>query len=112
MPKNTTSVIFIDLSMIALQLGIVILLARKYLRTRDAGFLWLGTAVVIWPVVSRLLDWSKHFVVESGWLKLGHIGSFVSFTSMVQQLTGTVLLFLAVLFLTRKSDPAPAIPLK
>ncbi len=112
MPESTTSIIFIALSMIALQIAIVVLLARKYIRTRDAGFLWLGAAVVIWPVVSRLLDWSKHFVVESGWLKLGHIGSFVAFTSMMQQLMGTVLLFLAVLFLTRKSDLAQPIPLK
>lgn len=45
---------------IALQRAIVIALVRKYLRTRDAGFIWLGVAVVLWPRVSGLLDHGKH----------------------------------------------------
>jgi hypothetical protein len=118
MPENTTSVIFIALSTIALQLAIVFLLARKYLRTRDVGFLWLGAAVVIWPVVSRLLDWGKHFVIDSRWSKLSHIGSLLSLTAMMQQLAGTVLLFLAVFYLSGMNregsgtTPAMPIPLK
>jgi hypothetical protein len=100
----TTSIMLIALSMIAFQLAIVILLARKYLRTRDIGFIWLGLAAVIWPVMSRLLDWGKRFMIESHWLQLGHIGNFMSLTSFMQQLIGTILLFLAVFYLSRMNS--------
>ena len=43
-------------TVVALHLAIALLLLRRYLRTRDIGFIWLGVAVVVWPLVSRLLD--------------------------------------------------------
>ena len=95
-----TASILIGLSMMGLQVAIVILLARKYLRTREVGFIWLGAAVVIWPLMSRLLDSGKRFVIESHWLK-GHIGNFMALTNFIQQFIGTILLFLAVLYLSR-----------
>ena len=95
-----TASILIGLSMLGLQVAIVILLARKYLRTRDVGFIWLGAAVVVWPLLSRLLDLGKQFVIESHWLK-GYIGNFMTLTNFVQQFIGTVLLFFAVLSLSR-----------
>src|SRR5260370_11904704 len=36
-------------------LALAIVLVRKYVRTRDIGFVWLGAAGVIWPLVSGLL---------------------------------------------------------
>ena len=36
-------------------LALAIVLVRKYLRTCDMGFVWLGVAGVIWPLVSGLL---------------------------------------------------------
>jgi hypothetical protein len=99
MPTLTASIL-IAFSMVGLQVAIVILLARKYLRTREVGFIWLGAAAVIWPLMSRLLDWEKQFVIESHWLK-GYIGNFMTLTNFMQQFIGTILLFLAVLYLSR-----------
>ena len=36
---------------LALHLVLAVVLVRKYLQTRDVGFVWLGMAVVIWPVI-------------------------------------------------------------
>jgi hypothetical protein len=36
-------------------LALALVLVRKYIRTRDVGFVWLGLAGVIWPLVSGLL---------------------------------------------------------
>jgi hypothetical protein len=93
--------ILIALSMMGLQVAIVILLARKYLQTREVGFIWLGAAVVIWPLASRVLDWGKRFAIESHWLKGHIIGNFMTLTNFTQQFIGTILVFLAVLYLSR-----------
>ena len=37
---------------IFLHLAIAVILVQKYRRTKDVGFIWLGLAVVIWPLVS------------------------------------------------------------
>jgi hypothetical protein len=39
-----------------LHLAIAVVLIRNYLRTHDPGLIWLGIAVVVWPLVSRLLN--------------------------------------------------------
>ena len=38
---------------VAAQLALAIALTRKYIRTRDAGFIWLGAAILLWPLVSN-----------------------------------------------------------
>ena len=38
--------------LIVLYAAIVTVLVRKYLRTHDVGFVWLGVAVVVWPLLS------------------------------------------------------------
>ena len=98
-----TASILISLSALGLQVAIVVLLARKYLRTREVGFIWLGAAVVIWPLVSRLFDWGKRFVIEAHWLKQ-NIGNFMTLTNFIQQLIGTILLFMAVFYLSRMNS--------
>ena len=50
-----TNIILPALALI-LHIAIAIILFRKFLKTRDAGFIWLGVAVVIWPLVSRLFE--------------------------------------------------------
>ena len=65
------------------------------------GFIWLGAAVVIWPVVTRLLDWGKQFVIKSHWLEAKYRCNFMTLTTFIQQLIGTILLFFAVLYLSR-----------
>jgi hypothetical protein len=49
---------------LVLHIAIAVVLVRKYLRTRDAGFVWLGVAVVIWPPVSRLLDYGERLLID------------------------------------------------
>jgi hypothetical protein len=105
--------IFLALALI-LQIAIAAILVRQYLRTRDIGWIWLGVAVVIWPVVSRLLaTGEKVFIdriarhepvfhpstlVAHGQITMGQLlESFVIF----HQLMGACLLLVAVLYLSR-----------
>ena len=41
---------------VALIIALVAALVFKYQRTRDTGFIWLGVAVVVWPIISGLLQ--------------------------------------------------------
>ena len=98
---------------IALQLAIVIALVRKYLRTHDAGFIWLGAAVILRPWVSGLLDHGKHTLLDRisqgqldgfypfSLIQRGQItvGSLFTSLSLLQNLIGGGLLLVAVLYL-------------
>jgi hypothetical protein len=76
-------------------------LIRKYLRTRDAGFIWLGVAAVLWPMASPLLD-----SVVMGRIISGHsssqmtMGEIASLAGLVQQTISLGLLLVAVLYLS------------
>jgi hypothetical protein len=107
-----------------LKLAVVVVLVRKYLQTRDRGFVWLGVAVIIWPGVSGVLEggecllialpsgshWGTFFpfnLVSSGRMTLGTL-----FTTLhlLQELVGIGLLLVAVLFLSKsKGDSKPQI---
>ena len=105
-------------------LAIVALLVRQYFRTRDLGLIWLAAAVVIWPLVSRMLqtgekvfidrlvrhqpvDLFPFSLVEKGQLTLGSLMLLLTYT---QQLIGVALLLVAVLYLSRmKTNPLSAI---
>lgn len=39
-------------------------LVRKYIRTRDSGFIWLGLAVLVWPLASFLLRQAESAAVS------------------------------------------------
>jgi hypothetical protein len=96
-----------------LQLVIVVALVYKYLRTRDAGFIWLGVAVILWPSVSGLLNGGKRTLVDS--VVRGHLAGFYPFSliqrgqmtvgtlftslSLLQYLIGGSLMLVAVLSL-------------
>jgi hypothetical protein len=112
-----TVIIFAGLAFI-LHLVIAVVLVRKYMHTRDAGFIWLGVAVVIWPLVSKLLDSGERVLfdrlvrhqpigfypfslVEHGDIT---IGGLVAAMATGQQLVGVILLFVAVLYLYRAND--------
>jgi hypothetical protein len=98
---------------IALQLAVVVALVYKYLRTRDAGFIWLGVAVIVWPSVSGLLNYEKHTLFNN--ILQGHLPGFYPFSliqngqisignlftslSLLQSLIGGGLLLVAVLSL-------------
>ena len=103
---------------VLLLFAIAIILVRKYLRTRDVGLVWLGVAVVIWPLVSRLLELGESSLidrvahhqlvgfypfslVEHGQMTLGVL---VASLSMFQQLIGICLLLVAVLYLSKTKN--------
>jgi hypothetical protein len=82
----------------ALSIALVVVLTRKYLRTRDAGFIWLGVAVVLWPLASRLLDRVLLDRIISGHL-IGRmtVGEIATLVGSIQQLIASGLLLIAVL---------------
>lgn len=98
-----------------LHIAIAAILVRQYLRTRDAGFIWLGVAVVIWPGLSRLLEGGEKVFIDRllnhqsvGFYPFtlaasGQItpGSLVMSFAVLQQLIGVCLLLVAVLYLSR-----------
>jgi hypothetical protein len=95
-------------------LALAIVLLRKYLRTRDIGFVWLGLAGVIWPLVSGLLVsglliQDKAVTITDHFFRFypfslhrqASAGSVVVVLWSVQQLIGVGLLLVAVLYLHR-----------
>jgi hypothetical protein len=98
-------------SAVVLQLAIAVTLVLKYVRTQDVGFVWLGLAVVIWPLMKVLvvrvffdrfihgqLGFYPFSLVDRGQMS---VGSFVTLVNMLQQLIETGLLFVAVLYLRK-----------
>lgn len=103
---------------IILHVAIAVVLVRTYLRTKDVSFVWLGIAVVIWPLVSRLLEHGEGVLIDR--LVRGHSVGFYPFTlvergqmtirslitslNLLQQLIGVGLLLVAVLYLYKMSN--------
>jgi hypothetical protein len=113
------AVILVVLALL-LHLAIAVILVRRYIRTRDVGFIWLGVAVVIWPLVSRLLELGERSIinrvarhewvgvypfslVERGQMTLGEL---VLSLGLLQQLAGVCLLLVAVLYLSKARNNA------
>jgi hypothetical protein len=105
---------------VVLHFVIAIILVRKYLRTRDVGFIWLGVAVVIWPLVCRLLELGERSLIDRvvhhsvvGFYPFSLVvhgqmtlGGLVASLSLFHQLTGTCLLLVAVLYLSKAKNTA------
>ena len=53
-----------NLAGLLLQLGIAVVVIQVYRRTRDIAFVWLGVAVVVWPMVSVLLQVGERSVID------------------------------------------------
>lgn len=110
----TLVVISIVLTIVA-QLAIIVVLVRTFLRTRDVGFVWLGAAVVVWPLVSGLLDAGGRFLLDDhargrlvGFFPFSLVergqmtrGSLVLSLTYFKILVGFVLLLVAVLHLSK-----------
>jgi hypothetical protein len=111
-------------SALLLHLAIAVILARKFIQTREVGFIWLGGAVVIWPLLSKLLDagarvligrtmshqWAAFYpftLVERGQMTLG---SLVASLALFQQVIGVGLLLIAVLYLSRTKTLSVSVP--
>jgi hypothetical protein len=105
----------LSVAALVLQVAIAAILVRQYLRTRDIGLVWLGMAVIVWPGVSRLLEGGEKIfrdrlishqsvgfypftLVASGQVT---IGSLMTSFAVFQQIVGTCLLMIAVLYLSR-----------
>jgi hypothetical protein len=100
----------------ALYIALAIALVWKYTRTHDAGFLWLGAALVLYPLAAALLghetrvliDRTIHgqsvvypfSLVERGQMPLG---SLMFILGGVGQMIRLGLFFVAVLYLCRTS---------
>lgn len=104
-----------------LNIAIAVILVRKYMRTRDAAFIWLGAAVVVWPLVSKLLDGGARILIDRAirhqpvvypfsLIETGSItiGRLVAGLAIGQQLIGVVLLLVAVVCLYR-TNHRPAV---
>ncbi len=109
----------------ALYLALALALLAKYMRTHDAGFIWLGVAVILWPLCAYWLNRSEAILLNRvirgqpvGIYPFTLIASrrltvpeFVRLSGSFQQLIGAALLLVAVLFLSRgKREPAPPVP--
>jgi hypothetical protein len=100
------SVFLIVLASFALvaQLAVAVLLVRKYLRSRNVGFIWLGIAVVVWPLTSALLGQGERVFIQRAISRNFFPfemmpGSFVALLSMAQQVIGIGLVLVAVIYL-------------
>jgi hypothetical protein len=58
---------------VVFNVAVAAVLIRKYLQTRDIGFIWLGMAVVIWPFLSRILGRAS---------SIGNLPGFIRLTSL------------------------------
>ena len=98
-------------SAVVLHVAIAVILVRQYLRTRDIGLVWLGAAVVVWPLVSRLLEAGERVSMDRVIHKQAVIypftlvasgqmtsGSLVLSFAVFQELIGVCLLLTAVLY--------------
>lgn len=105
--------------MFLLYLALAAVLIRKYKSTGDAGFLWLGVAVVLWPLASNLIfSWGGQILMQHSMNghTAGHSASGTGLTSggnlqivfdLIQKAIGVVLLLIAVRFLSQKESNLP-----
>src|SRR5579862_572636 len=98
------------LALIALYLALAVVLTRKYVRTHDIGFIWLGVAVFIWPLLSKVLDRGINVLIERllrhqsigvyPFTLVEHgditIGSLLTAIATARQFVGVALLLVAV----------------
>jgi hypothetical protein len=108
--------IILFLLIISLELAVVVVLVRKYLRTRNVGFLWLGVAVIVWPGLTGVLERgelafiaapaSGHLariypfnLVSCGQLS---VGSLHTYLHLFQSLIGISLVLISVLYLAKE----------
>jgi hypothetical protein len=106
------------LLVLILNLALAVVLIRKYLHTRDVGFIWLGLAVVIWPALSQLLgrfliDGAVHrrfgfypfSLIAGGQMSMGAMTLIIV---SVEQCVGVALLLVSVLYLCRQRPSVPS----
>ena len=108
------------LTNVALILAILVALVVKYRRTRDAGFLVLILAVVGWPLAAEIVVPVIQIQIDS--IAAMHpvmypfslfaqgsrpLGELIAGARLLGRLVGSVLLFMAVCLLSRRSPHTP-----
>jgi len=84
-------------------LVIAILLIRTFRRTRNVGFLWLGAAILVWPVVARAVASGLRSLVNRGGVGPFEFGGRVlPLFTVSQQVLGLALVLIAVFHLARR----------
>lgn len=103
---------------IALHFAIAGALVYRYLRIRDGGLVWLGVAVVIWPLISELLQHGERILIHH--ILSGHPAGFFPFSlaehgqmtygslftslDVLRQIIGLGLLLIAVFHLSKTKN--------
>jgi hypothetical protein len=106
---NTLLILSLGVVVLVLYAAITTLLVRTYISTRNAGFLWLCGAGVVWPLLALLPTFSQLVVVERiGTLMAGQLGSasltvgeLMVMLTYAQRVIGLVLLLFASIYLCR-----------
>lgn len=106
---------------VALILAILVALVVKYRRTRDAGFLVLILALVVWPLAAEIVVPVIQIQIDS--IAAMHpvmypfslfaqgsrpLGELIAGVRLLGRLVGSVLLLMAVCLLRRRSAHTPA----
>ena len=98
---------------VVVYLATAFVLVPKIVRTHDVGFVWLGVAAVVWPLLSLVLEYGQHVLVhridtgESAFYRFlaehGQVtvGDLVGLLTLSRQLVGVALLFVAVFHLCK-----------
>jgi hypothetical protein len=106
---------------LALYAAVATVLVRRYLRGRDVGFVWLGVAGVVWPLLSTLLSFGERLLVDRAirreavffpfsLIQQGRmsVGDLDAALTLSRQIVGVALLLVAVFHLCRSTKrPAP-----
>ncbi len=104
----------VEALVLGLYAAVAVILVRKYVRTRDVGFVWLGVAVVAWPLASLLLRFGERDVVDRVFHHRSVIYPFnligqdqhriftlMTYFSLSKQLIGVCFLLVAVIYLAK-----------
>jgi len=85
-------------------LAVLVILLRKYRRTRDIGLVWLGVALLVCPSLSGLLEIGQHFLIgrftPGGFMgRQITLSNLITYSSLLRQMAAIALLLVAVSYL-------------
>jgi hypothetical protein len=108
--------IFTSVILCVLYVALAVALLHKHKSTGDVGFLWLGLAVVLWPLASNLIfGWGGHALIQHHLLSShaakskaangANAADNISTTlDLLQRGISLVLLLIAVRFLSKTKE--------
>ena len=83
-------------------LVVLVFFVRLYTRTRLSGFLWLMTAIVIWPFLARLSAFAVPFLISTTGTTSTSYAELSVIVFGLEGIVGGVLLLIAVIVLDRQ----------